>query len=65
MKQSCLISQSASIAMSSKVSWPISDLPDEPRRPWEEWGPEEQERNLRQAVGDEGFDWLERSVEHV
>jgi hypothetical protein len=24
---------------------------EHPRRPWEEWGPQEQERNLRQALG--------------
>lgn len=35
---------------------PVADPEDypereHPRRPWDEWGPQEQERNLREALG--------------
>ena len=32
---------------------------DEPRTPWDEWGPQEQERTLRKKIGDELFEYLE------
>lgn len=28
-------------------------------RPWEEWGPQEQRENLKRAIGDELYQWLE------
>ena len=30
--------------------------------PWEEWGPQEQKRRLREAIGDELYDLLEVEV---
>ena len=30
--------------------------------PWKEWGPQEQEKNLREGIGDELFDYLEEMI---
>lgn len=38
---------------------------DNPRRPWDEWGPQEQERNLRKALGDGLYEWLSGTTELI
>jgi len=35
---------------------------DSPRRPWREWGPEEQEDVLRAALGAKLFIWISTEV---
>ena len=37
---------------------------DQPRKPWDEWGPQEQERILREALGEELWIALEREAKH-
>jgi len=36
---------------------------DNPRQPWDEWGPQEQERNLREALGMERGAWGREGVQ--
>jgi len=33
-----------------------------PRSPWDEWGPQEQARNLREALGEDVFMMLEQVI---
>lgn len=33
-----------------------------PRCPWMEWGPQEQERNLRKALNDGLYGWLNENI---
>lgn len=35
---------------------------ESPRRPWDEWGAREQADNLREALGDELFEWIEEEM---
>lgn len=40
-------------------------VPEKARRPWVEWGPAEQERNLREALGSELYEWLNEEKTEV
>jgi len=30
-----------------------------PRRPWDEWGPQQQAENMRKCLGEDLWEWLE------
>lgn len=33
--------------------------------PWKEWGPQQQERTLREAIGDELYEYLEELIANL